>query len=322
MERQWNRGKVYCFRRMVCVAAVTVLSATTIVRGAETAAEPNLPANTADTPKRETPKPIESKREAPKVDPFTLLLRSDDAAQQQKGVEGIKALFAHNPGAAIGKFKAEWLSLLLTTQHYQDVLDLSIVVSLNSASDMQVLEQVQRARVKSLIALGKQEEALANAKSYFNVSSMKGTAEAIMAVVQCLNINPTSDNNRLERFKAQQLLSSNSVSALKELANGPSVLGSIHVNTEPYDAAIRSRVDDDFTTLTERGNLLLLADRAKEARDAFERAYVVADDRQLNLASENFARAMKAEDGNVSRANEWALSIRPPAKPPAQPPKP
>lgn len=271
---------------------------------------PRMPTASANAPR-----PV-----VPKVDPLTLLLQSDDAAQQQKGLDGIRNLFAREPARATGRFAQEWFGRLIALQRYQDVLDVSSVAVANCAADMQVLERVQQARVQSLIAMGKPEEALAASKSYFNVASMRGTAEAIKAVVQCLNVNPTPDANRLERFKAQQMLSSNSVSALKELAAGPSILGSIHVNSEPYDAAIRKRVAEDFVTLTERGNLLLLADRVKDAKDVFERAYVVADDMQLALASENLARAMKAEDGNIARANEWVLSIRPPAKPPAPPP--
>ena len=271
--------------------------------------------------KAKSPKDSTAKKESPQVDPLTLQLRSDDATEQQKGIDGIKALFARDPSKATDKFKKEWVGLLLTSQHYQDVLDLSTVVVMNVAGELQSLEQMQKVRIQALIGLGKPEEALSNAKSYYNVASMKGTAEAIMAVVQCLNINPSADSNRLDRFKAQQLLSSNSVAALKEMASGPSVLGGMHVTTpDIYTVALKKYGGEDFGNLTARGNLLLLADRVKEAREVFERAYVIADDKQVNAASESIARLMKAEDGSVFRANAWVLSIRPPA-PPEKPAK-
>lgn len=310
---------VFCCR-MTCLMAV--LFASMSWGQGNPAIAPMKAAATVDVARTTAPKDLVPQKTAPKVDPFTLSLRSDEAAEQQKGVDGIKALFARDPAKAIDRFKQEWLGLLLTTRHYQEVVDLSLLVELGSVGDMQTLEQMQRARVRALIALGKPEEALSNAKSYYNVASMKGTAEAIMAVVQCLNITPSADSNRLDRFKAQQLLSSNSVAALKELAGGPSVLGSIRVSAEPYSDTLCNYGGEDFANLTARGNLLLLADRTREAGDVFERAYVVADDHQVNLASENIARAMKAVDGNISRANEWVLSIRPPpvpVKPPGKP---
>lgn len=257
------------------------------------------------------PTTVKPKPEPPKVDPITAGLASSDAAQQQKAVDTMRALFESDTAKAAGKFKQEWLKLLLETKHYQEVLDLSPKAILNLAADMGAVEQVQRARVQALIALGKPEQALANAKGLYNVATMKGTAEAIMLVVQCLNLNPSADANRLDRFKAQQLLGTNDEPAMQALAKGPAVLASIKVDGQQYDAAIRQLSGEDYTSLISRGNLLLLADRPKEAQEVFERAYMIADNNQLNAASENLARAMRAEDGNVARANAWALSIRP-----------
>jgi hypothetical protein len=61
------------------------------------------------------------------------------------------------------------------------------------------------------------------------------------------------------------------------------------------------------------GNLLLLSDKPKEANKAFEAAYRISPEKQLAAATEALARAMRAEDGNVERANAWVLSLRPAA---------
>ena len=49
----------------------------------------------------------------------------------------------------------------------------------------------------------------------------------------------------------------------------------------------------------------------KEARDVFENVYKIAPAGEVNYASEAIAKVLKAEDGNIGRANEFAASIRP-----------
>jgi hypothetical protein len=93
------------------------------------------------------------------------------------------------------------------------------------------------------------------------------------------------------------------------------VLASIQVDPTPYRQAIVSADRPDYNALLGQGNLYLLADQPKEAMTAFQRAYgMVRRDAERPTATESLARAMKAEDGSIGRANSWVLSIRPRAE--------
>jgi hypothetical protein len=61
-----------------------------------------------------------------------------------------------------------------------------------------------------------------------------------------------------------------------------------------------------------KGNLLLLAGKPAEAKKVFDKAYTLASDKNLAAATESVARAIRAEDSAVGRANAWILSLRPP----------
>jgi hypothetical protein len=86
----------------------------------------------------------------------------------------------------------------------------------------------------------------------------------------------------------------------------PSVLASIKVDGSPCAAAIQQHTGADYGSLLSPGNLLLPADRAKEAQPVFERAYAVAGEKDLAAATESIARRMRAEYGAIGRANARA----------------
>ena len=78
------------------------------------------------------------------------------------------------------------------------------------------------------------------------------------------------------------------------------------VDGAPYAAAIQQYTGADYASLLRSGNLLLLAEQAKEAQPVFERACAVAGEKDLAAATESIARRMRAEDGAIGRANAWA----------------
>ncbi len=77
----------------------------------------------------------------------------------------------------------------------------------------------------------------------------------------------------------------------------------------PYEGALKDVLDDDFDSQMRRGNLLLLMDRPKEAKAAFERAAMLAADKQASTAAEGVARSIKAEDGTIGRANAYVQGV-------------
>ena len=86
----------------------------------------------------------------------------------------------------------------------------------------------------------------------------------------------------------------------------------IEVDAAPFAQAVKDRQSaTDYDTLYSLGNLLLISGRVKEARDVFENVYKIAPAGEVNYASEAIAKVIKAEDGNIGRANEFAAAIRP-----------
>jgi hypothetical protein len=92
------------------------------------------------------------------------------------------------------------------------------------------------------------------------------------------------------------------------------VLKSIHVDSKPYEASINRETGGDYHSLLRKGNRLLLADRPAEAKTLFEAAVKQANSDQLPGAVESVARAIRAQDGNIARANQYLIEHYPKAK--------
>ena len=94
-------------------------------------------------------------------------------------------------------------------------------------------------------------------------------------------------------------------------------------NLEDYQRTLIEDVLAPASDLYGCGEIMGIAarpvnDERYKARDAFERAYAISADKELPAATESLARAMKAKDGTVGRANAWILSLRPKPPPPAK----
>jgi hypothetical protein len=236
-------------------------------------------------------------------------LRDGESASVTQTVIEIHALLRTSAPKVVGIVRTAWLKRLMELQRYDDVLDLSLLATLAAPFDTGAVEQLQSARVQALLAQGNGPEALVAAKQLFDVSTLKGTADAIRTVCRCLNAVHPDDRDVLKRYRKEQI--DGAQSDASPAATQPTMLSSIHVDPSPYEAAIHQLTAEDYRSLTGEGNLMLLAGNAKDAQDVFERAYTMASDKELAAASENLARCMKAEDGTIGRANAWVLSLRP-----------
>ena len=99
-------------------------------------------------------------------------------------------------------------------------------------------------------------------------------------------------------------------------ANSCAVFASIPLHGHPFARTLRDlQPFTDYQSLLARGNLLLLAGQSSEAMALFHlMANQYGADRTAN---ECMARALKAEDGTIGRANGWVLSLTAPAVKPA-----
>jgi hypothetical protein len=260
----------------------------------------------------------------PKNDQSEILeqLASGDAAQQKLAVEAIRARVQAR-GAA--ELRAGWLRPMASAKLHKEVAELAQEAILLTPSETRSVEAALAARVRALIALGRPEQALAEAKGLFNVATMTGTSEAILVVAECIAAARPNDVKAFNAFRAEQIAGAAAAAPVTQPAAHPTtrpvdpvrspVLDSIKVDDKPYREALARFPGEDATNLMARGNLLLLADRPGEAWPIFERMYSLSGV-DIVEASESLARCMKAEDGTIGRANAWILSIRPKASRP------
>jgi hypothetical protein len=90
-------------------------------------------------------------------------------------------------------------------------------------------------------------------------------------------------------------------------------LKSITIDPSVYNMAIKdwSQRSVEFADQVSYGNVLLAADQAQNAEKVFRELYrLAATQKELTTATEGIARSMRAEDGNVARANAWLLSLQ------------
>lgn len=196
------------------------------------------------------------------------------------------------------------------------------------AKDTDAVVLLQQTLVNALLEQGKYDEALREAKGYYNVAPLTGTADAVELVASALSMAspvmtspgvaspamtapPTTSPELVAEFQTQQL---NGALLSADAASQPSVLSNIHLDGSAYRSEIeKSQSADTYDTLIGRGNLLLLADRAKEAQDTFiiacKSCGKKTNDKRFFAAFEGVARAIRAHDGIAGPANAMILAL-------------
>jgi len=268
-------------------------------------------------------------------------IASSDPAVRAAAVEEVRRQMA-NPANIIGPLAQLYLPAMRKVGLNQEAAEWAMQAVLTAPSDAGTLERLHTQRIEALLALKQPDEALVEAKSLYNICSMKGTGDALLLFAECLQVAHPDDKALAERFKAEQLTGSmNSpqagstgspqVGATTQPSTQPAgstpsinsgqagspqaevgVLKGIKVDGEVYrDVAISPQLaTDTYINLVRRGNLWLEADALPRARECFEAAYKIAPEAEQGRAAESLARVMKAEDGTVGRANAFVLSLR------------
>jgi tetratricopeptide (TPR) repeat protein len=236
-------------------------------------------------------------------------IASSDPAVRTAAVGELRQQMDH-PANIIGPLAQQYLPALLKAGLNQEAADFAMQAILTAPQEAGMLEGLHKQRIKALLALNRPEEALAEAKSLYNVCTMKGTGDALTLVAQCLQAVHPEDKTIAERFKLQQVTG---VIPPSTQPVEPNMIKAIQVNAEPYLEVANSRLmqNESYAFLIRRGNLLLEADKLAEARQCFEAAYPLAGEKDQAKAAESLARVMKAEDGTVGRANAYVMSLRP-----------
>jgi hypothetical protein len=176
------------------------------------------------------------------------------------------------------------------------------------AKDTNAVVALQRGLVQGLLDRGKYGDALREAKGYYNVAPLKATGDAIDLVSAALcKTNPTL----AVEFKKQQ---ADGACVPTMAPSTPSVLRGIELDGSPYATEIEKNPSaDNYDALMARGNLLLLEDRADEAREAFLAACKArgkkTNDKGFFASVEGVARATRAHDSIAGPANAMVLGL-------------
>jgi hypothetical protein len=213
-----------------------------------------------------------------------------------------------------------WPKDLVTLAQCEEILSLSREQIQSNPENPAQVSDSQRGIVEALACEGKPQAALPEAKRYFEVASLKSTANAISLMADLL-----SETGRdVVSFESQQRIGasipvtdSDSWSAFQATLDHapppPSILQSVSVAPSQYAAAIEKVKDTDtYDGLMARGNLLLLSDSPEAAQPCFLEAGKIAGKnggKKLFAAVEGVLKAIRDQTGTIGVANavEFAL---------------
>lgn len=229
----------------------------------------------------------------------------------------LRQAVALSPASTANMIEARQLGAQLAKASLTDeTIDLLDQITLACLGDAYPLQNAQSQRVQTLLAAGKPVEALAAAKSLYNVSGMAGTSKALQLVAKCLQAAYPDNHELLQKFREEQVAGAVVSATTQPTQVKSTVMAGIKVSAPVYEKAfgdqlVPASTDEDYAKLRRMGNLLLLLDRPAEARPWFEQAYRVCAENQVTGATESLAMVLKAEDGTIGRANAWVTSLRP-----------
>ena len=237
------------------------------------------------------------------------LIRKGDAGSLAEANRRIEEWFRFRGPTAADIARHRWIAPLHQAGRHAEAAALARRAIIAFPRHPECLQDLQRQHAQALLKAGHSDAALSAARGLYNVSTLRGTSAAIEVVCECLAAARPDDPTIGQRFRQEQ------VAGMRPHAGdgrpGETVLSSITMDPKSYDDGLRKwEALGDYASLASRGNLLLLAGRAAEAEAAFRKAYAIAEAEHLAEAAENVARAIRAVDGTVGRANAWALAVR------------
>jgi tetratricopeptide (TPR) repeat protein len=251
-------------------------------------------------------------------DALAIDFASSDPAVFQAATEALHTAMKNNGRWCQDYLHKVWLRPLLAYKRYdliQEIVDQAFADP-RGFMDVGRIEDTQAAIVEFLLAQGKNDQALAAAKTYYDFCRLEKTQEGIGLFAETLaNTKWNEDKDIVQRFKQQQAAGAEMKQAdpddkIGDL--GTNLLSTIKVDPSPFESKIKAleTARKSYDNLTTKGNLLLMAGRAKEARDAFELAVNLASAKQAAAAYANVARAIRAQTGLVGPANAYIVALQ------------
>jgi hypothetical protein len=240
-----------------------------------------------------------------------LVLNSQVAQGQKSAISTFHAIIAAAPAG-------NWPTSIISPQQCDQVLSLARQAILDKPQDPAGVSDAQRGIVEALACEGNRQAALVEAKKFFNVASLKSTANAIALISELL---PDS-GGAATSFESQQrigattpLTDSDSWTAYQAAHNHtpPSVLRSITIDRSQYSVAIEKTTGKgSYDDVMACGNLLLLSDSPEAAQECFLKAGRIAGSKggkKLFAAVEGVLKSIRDQTETIGIANavEFAL---------------
>jgi murein tripeptide amidase MpaA len=263
------------------------------------------------------------------------LLHSANSGDRNRAAQQIQHLAKTDPHLIAENF--ERLSpALMGDGDFSLLENCALQIILQRPFDVWDVSVAQATRVKALLAEGKYDGALVEAKSYYNEATLSMQAQAtdflVMALTHARNSNvadqfrseqevvgePTFDRKPAEKT-AKEFFEPNSIwddSPPGEKHSASSVLSTIEVDGNVYVSALESQDGNAdawaFDHAIAKGNLLLLSDRPIQALSCFKDACKLASGDTAHMASalEGIVRSIRARDGTPRVANAFLLALR------------
>jgi tetratricopeptide (TPR) repeat protein len=257
-----------------------------------------------------------------RADAIAADLGSGNNARIEQAIKMLDGLSAANERDVRRYLRPKWLKPLIALKRYDEIETLASTELQNLANDSACCSAMQCCRVEALLAAGKYEEALVAAKAYYNVATLAETERAINLFAEALaHTRGKDDPEIVRRFKQQQIDDAEAPTTAPATTvpagesttlSSDSILNSIALDPAPYEQRIAAyqHTRQNHNALWAQGNLLLVSGKPAEARQCFEKAFDVAPPDKWPAAIENIARAIRAEDGSVGRANAYILALR------------
>ncbi len=237
-------------------------------------------------------------------------LAGGTTARTAWAVKRIAALL-QAPGhyAAPYHLQYNWLPKLLRRRDYSAVAALAEVDILHNPGLTENIDAVLADRIRALLAMGKPNAALRNAKSLFDICSLADTKSVLLLVGRCVATVYRGHPHIIHAFISEEIAGGKIPADEHEPIDRCGVLAAVTVNSGAYERKLRALHGNGNWTLLEKGNLLLLADHPRQAVKDFRDMVAMAESAKDFLNDEkHICRAIKAEDGTVGRANAHLLS--------------
>ncbi len=236
---------------------------------------------------------------------ITGALRGSSLHRQDEAIKLLDQMIKQlgNASLPIPLLARQWLPQLIADGHDATSAKLAREVILERPGATGWIGIWQQERVEALLAMGKVNAALRNAKSLFYECPLGQTRTALLLLQECLEKKYPGGNKLIKLFIDEQMAGANKAGVSCK------VLTLIKINAKPYEAALQQIHGTSQWDLTEKMNLLLLSGHVNRAlRTARLEMALNANAKSYLAAAADVARAMKAVDSTVYRANRYMLS--------------